>query len=91
MSHGNNIGARVSPKQLPRVMTTTTTKQSYSYHPERCTGRLYSRSLVYTAISFLQTLYSCFRVFPCNINRLDPVLNVPESTTSNSANLMSGC
>jgi len=38
------------------------------------------RSLVYTTISFLRTLhvYSCFHVFPCNVNRLDPVLNVPK-------------
>jgi len=35
-------------------------------------------SLVYTAISFLCTLSSYFCTFPCNVNRLDPVLNVPE-------------
>jgi len=29
-----------SHKQLSKVMTTTSTKQSYSYHPERHTGRL---------------------------------------------------
>jgi len=40
MPHGSS--AKVSHKQLPRVMTTTTTKQSYSYHLERHTGRLYS-------------------------------------------------
>ena len=34
-------------------------------------------SLVYTAISFPRTLYYCC-VFPCNANRLDPVLNMPE-------------
>jgi len=30
--------ARVTHKQLPKVITTT----KRSYHPERCTGRLYS-------------------------------------------------
>ena len=48
-------GARFSHKQLPRVMTTTTTKQSYNYHPERRSGRLYSARLVYTTISFFCT------------------------------------
>ena len=33
---------QVSHKQPLKVMTTTTTKRSYSYHPERCTGRHYS-------------------------------------------------
>ena len=36
--YGHRSGARYSHKQLPKVMTTTGTKQSYSYHPERHTG-----------------------------------------------------
>ena len=66
--------AKVSHKQLPRVRTTTTTKQRYSY-PQRDT---LLHLLVYTTISFLRTLYSYFHVFPCNVNWLDPVLNMPE-------------
>ena len=69
MPHG--IGARVS--QLPRVMTTTTTS------PREMHWQTLLGSLVYTAIIFLRTLYSYFRAFRCNVNRLDPVLNVPES------------
>ena len=50
MPHGS--GAKVSHKQLPRVMSTTTTKQSYSYHPERRTGRLYSARLFTRPLAF---------------------------------------
>ena len=33
-------GVRYSHNQLPKVMTRTSTKRSYSYHPERHTGRI---------------------------------------------------
>ena len=66
--------------------TQTTTKgDDYNYHkaklqllPRETHWQTLLPSLVYTAISFLRTLYSYFRAFPCNVNRSDPVLNVPE-------------
>jgi len=66
--------------------TQTTTKgDDYNYHkaklqlsPRETHWQTLPGSLIYTAISFLRTLYSYFRAFPCNVNRLDPVLNVPE-------------
>ena len=64
--------------------TQTTTKgDDYNYHKAKLWLRethwqTILRSLAYTAISFLRTLYRYFRVFPCNVNRLDPVRNVPE-------------
>jgi len=74
MSYGSS--ARVSHKG-----------DDYNYHkaklqlsPGETHWQTLLHSLVYTAISFLRTLYSYFRVFPCNVNRLDPVLNVPEQT-----------
>jgi len=66
--------------------TQTTTKgDDYNYHkaklqlsPRETHWQTLLRSLVYTAISFLCTPYSYFWAFPCNVNRFDPVLNVPE-------------
>jgi len=65
----------------------TTEGDDYNYHkaklqlsPRETHWQTLLRSLVYTAISFLHTLYSYFRVFLCNINRLDPVLNMPEAS-----------
>ena len=68
--------------------TQTTTKgDDYNYHkaklqlsPRETHRQTLLCLLVYTAISFLRTLYSYFRVFLCNINRLGPVLNVPEAS-----------
>jgi len=63
----------------------TTKGDDYNYHkaklqlsPREMHWLTLLHSLVYTAISFLRTLYCYFHVFPCNINRLDPVLNMPE-------------
>ena len=66
--------------------TQTTTKgDDYNYHkaklqlsPRETHWQALPGSLIYTAISFLRTLYSYFRAFPSNVNRLDPVLNLPE-------------
>ena len=66
--------------------TQTTTKgDDYNYRkaklqlsPRETHWQTLLLSLVYKAISFLRTLYSYFRAFPCNVNRLVPVLNVPE-------------
>jgi len=44
-----------------KVMTTTSTKRSYSYRPERHTGRLQTAALFYTTISILRTLHTYFR------------------------------
>ena len=66
--------------------TQTTTKgDDYNYHkaklqlsPRETHWQTLPGSLIYTAISFLRTLHSYFRAFPCNVNRSDPVLNVLE-------------
>ena len=67
---------------------TTTMGDDYNYQkaqlqpsPRETHWQTLFHSLVYTAISFLRALYSYFRAFPCNVNRLDPVLNVPELYT----------
>jgi len=72
----------------------TTKGDDYNYHkaklqlsPRETHWQILLRSLVYTAISFLHILYSYFRVFPCNANRLDPVLNVPENVIYSCANI----
>ena len=73
-------------RERRQSFTQTTTKgDDYNYHkaklqlsPRETHWQTLLRSLVYTAISFLRTLYSYFRAFPCNVNRSDPVLNVPE-------------
>jgi len=74
----------VTQEQRQGFTQTTTKGDDYNYHkssPRETHWQTLLRSLVYTAISFLRTLYSYFRTFPCNVNRLDPVLNVPEYGT----------
>ena len=79
--------------------TQTTTKgDDYNYHkaklylsPRETNWQTLLRSLVYTAISFLRTLYSYFRAFPCNGNRSDPVLNVPEVDKMTSVAILWPC
>ena len=66
---------------------TTNKGDDYNYHkgklqilPRETHWQTLLRSLVYMAINFLRTLYSYYCVFPCNVNQLDPVLNVPENS-----------
>jgi len=61
-------GIRNSYHQLPKIMTITSTKQSYSYHPERYTGRLLDHPLFYKTYSYFCTLYIS----------IDPFLNCTE-------------
>ena len=77
MPYGSN--ATVSHKQVPNVMTTTSTiKAKLQLSPREMHWQTLLHLLVYTAISFLHTLYSYFRVFLCDLNWLDLVLNMPE-------------
>jgi len=60
-----------------KVLTTTSTTQGYSYHPETH-GRhqfvsYFTPPLAFSAHYIIISVHS-----PDNVNRLDPVLNVPE-------------
>ena len=75
-------------RECHQGFTQTTTKgDDYNYHkaklqlsPREMHWQTLLHSLVYTALSFLRTPYSYFCVFPCNVNQLDPVFNVPEAS-----------
>lgn len=70
--HHAKSETRESLKQLSKLLATTSTNWSYSYHPERRTTRLCS-DCVLTSLLSISIHYTMFSThFPCNIKRLIP-------------------
>jgi len=66
-------------------VTTTSAKRSYSYRPERHTGRICTAGYIAPPLAFSvhydvtsAHYINISAYFPCNVNRFNPFLNSPE-------------